>query len=71
MKEKQNNEPHNFASFYTQAIKDKKKKIKKGKYKGQERSISKKDLPRTAGLTYKPKFDQNDAPSVSTFSVKG
>jgi len=70
MKEKSDKETKGFASFFTQAMKDKQKKVKKGKYKGQNRSIKTKDLP-PPGPAYQKSPGGSDAPSASTFSLKG
>lgn len=61
----------NFASFYTQAQKDRQKKIKKGKYKGQMKGITSKELSPPGPAVFKKTFNRSDAPSASTFSVKG
>ena len=60
----------NFADFYTRAIKDKNRKIKKGRYKGQSGSLKSKEL-KLPGPAYHPQPGRSDAPSASTFMPKG
>lgn len=61
---------NNFASFYTQSIKDKIRKIKKGKYKGQRGIIKHRNLT-IPGQTYYQQPGKSDAPSASTYTVRG
>lgn len=60
-----------FATFFDRAMKNKNKKIKKGKYKGQNRAITKKDDMPLPGPTYRTTPRIGDAPSSSTFVTKG
>lgn len=60
---------NNFSTFYTQAIRDKQKIVKRGKYKGQRRSIKSKDLP-VPGLAYHNPMS-SQAPSASTYTIRG
>ncbi len=61
----------NFATFYTQAIKDKNKKITKGKNKGQSSMIDKsKDIHLPGPMYYKVPA-KSSAPSASTFVARG
>ena len=58
----------NFTTFFGQAMKDKNRKIKKGRYKGQPGSLKSKklDLP---GPGYHINPGLSDAPSASTYKV--
>lgn len=60
----------NFASFFAQAVQNRGKKIKKGKYKGQMRGITSKELKTPGAIHYKTPRS-TDAPSSSTYMVKG
>ncbi len=59
----------NFATFFAQAIKDKTHKRKRGKYKGQYKSL-RKDLP-MPGPGYISQPGKTQAPSASTYAVRG
>jgi hypothetical protein len=62
----------NFSTFYTQAIKDKAKKIKKGKYRGQSKSLKSDGMQRLPGPAYYAQpGGRSDAPSASTFKTVG
>jgi hypothetical protein len=61
----------NFSTFYTQALKDKAKKFKRGKYKGQSKSLKSDGMQRLPGPTYSPNPAHSDAPSASTFKTVG
>ena len=60
----------NFATFYANSIKNKNKKVKKGKYKGQRRAVIKKDLQLPGYMHYNDP-SSSTAPSSSTFTTKG
>jgi hypothetical protein len=60
-----------FSAFFDRAMKNKNKKIKKGKYKGQNRAITKKDDIPLPGPKYRVTPRSGDAPSSSTFVTKG
>jgi hypothetical protein len=71
LREPEHKEPNNFASFYTRAMKNKKKKIKKGKYKGQMKGTTSQDLAAPGPAVFQKTFDRLHAPSASTYTVKG
>jgi hypothetical protein len=60
----------NFATFFTQAVQDKTKKAKKGKYKGHPKSVTSPQL-RDSGPIYYKQPNRMHAPSSNTFSLKG
>lgn len=62
---------NNFASFYTQSVKDKLKKKTKGKYRGQSNIRNKKTDLTIQGPVYNPHPARSDAPSASTFVSRG
>lgn len=61
---------NNFATFYAQSVKNKTRKIKRGKYKGQSGSINNRDI-KLPGPAYHPQPGKSDAPSASTFKSVG
>ena len=61
----------NFATFFTQSIKDKTRKVKSGKYKGHPGAIKPKRNIQLPGVTYYSNPGKSDAPSSSTFLTKG
>lgn len=71
LREPEHKEPNNFASFYTRAMKDKKKKTKRGKYKGQMKGTTSQDLAPPGPPVFQKTFNRLDASSGSTFSLKG
>lgn len=57
-----------FSSFYADAVKDKLRKVKKGKYRGS--SVNKHEkIMRLPGVPYYPTPGRSDAPSSSTYKV--
>ena len=60
----------NFSTFYTQAMRDKNVKTKKGKYKGQPKKDNTRPL-RMQGPPYYQAPGKTDAPSSSTYVVGG
>jgi hypothetical protein len=62
----------NFATFYAQAMKEKNRKVSKGKHKGQEKSIFKKKRElQMPGSLYYHDSNGSHAPSGSTFVAQG
>lgn len=63
----------NFSTFYSQAVKDKSKRLKKGKYKGQLKSVThmRSDNITLPGVAYTAQPSKNQAPSASTYTVRG
>lgn len=60
---------NNFATFYTQAVKDKLRKVKRGKYRGQLNNIKPNGALRLPGPAYFAAPGKSDAPSASTYKV--
>lgn len=60
----------NFAVFYANAIKDANRKRKKGKYKGHRIKSKHKNLP-LPGPAYIPSANKLQAPSASTYTIRG
>lgn len=58
----------NFATFFAQSMKDKTRKIKKGRYKGQPSSIKASKELHLPGPIYHTAH-ASSAPSASTFKV--
>ena len=54
---------NNFASFYTQAMRDRSRKIKRGKYRGQMRGFTAKDLKSRDGMVHYKQPGQCDDPN--------
>lgn len=63
----------NFAEFYSNSVKEKNKKIKKGKYRGQPKSVKSKNLsiPGSTFTSYVGQPSLIQAPSANTYTVRG
>lgn len=61
----------NFATFFAQSMKDKTRKIKKGRYKGQPSSIKATKKLQLPGPMFYRNPGNSDAPSASTFAAQG
>ena len=63
----------NFATFFAQSVKDRSRKIKRGKYKGQFRGIKSKPDLQMPGPAYHPEASASklNAPSASTYVERG
>ncbi len=61
----------NFATFFAQSMKDKTRKIKKGRYKGQPSSVKASKKLQLPGPMFYRNPGNSDAPSSSTFIAQG
>ena len=61
----------NFATFFTRSMKDKTRKIKKGRYRGQPGSIKDSKKLQLPGNMFYRNPGNSDAPSASTFTLGG
>jgi hypothetical protein len=61
----------NFATFFTQAVQDKTRKIKRGRYKGQSGGVKTKKTLVPPGEMFYRNPAKSDAPNASTFVAQG
>lgn len=61
----------NFATFFAQSVKDKTRKIKKGRYKGQPSSIKATKKLQLPGHMFYRNPGNSDVSSSSTFTAQG
>ena len=63
----------NFATFFAQAVKDRSRKVKRGKHKGQYMSFKQKADLQLPGPAYHadPSSSKLSAPSASTYVTRG